>query len=115
MSAPVELIICPLCGAEIHRHVAGLVETRIRLPSRTPYLTSAGMMLAEMAEQEKRKEIELVERDCVDHYQSRHSLRLSLWRRLGWAWLMRWPTRKMDGPGLGREVFDPIRFIKAAK
>ncbi len=85
------------------------------MPSRTRQAKAAMEILAEMAEEETRQEIEAAERACVDHYRTDHSLRLSLWRRLGWAWLMRWPMRKWREPGLGRTVLDPVRFIKATK
>jgi hypothetical protein len=107
----VELVVCPLCRAEIHRHVAGPVETRISLPSRTKSGGDAIGMLIENARLEQEKEILLCEQACVGHYRDRHRLRLSLWRRFGWAWLMRWPT-KQPVPHLGHDLFDPVQFIK---
>ncbi len=109
-----ELVFCPLCRVEMHRHVAGKVEMRIKLPSRTTQGASAMTMLGEQARAEHEAEMAACERDCVAHYEQRHSLRLRLWRRLGWAWLMRWPTRD---PALGFDqiAIEPLQFVTKQK
>jgi hypothetical protein len=109
----IELVICPLCGSEIYRHVGGRVETRIKIPSRIPQAVNVMNLLAYMARQETEQETALVERACEDHYRAHHRLRIELWRRLGWTWLMRWPQRKPKKPlRLDQDLVDPVRFIK---
>lgn len=106
-----EVVICPLCRGEIHRHVAGKVETKISLPSRTRSGGNALAMLMETARREQEKEMMLCEQACVSHYQAHHRLRFSVWRRVGWKWLLRWPTKKPhELPG--QQIFDPVQFIK---
>lgn len=108
----VELVICPLCRAEIHRHVAGRVETKMRLPSRTTQGGNAMQMLAEMARREHEDELALCEQACVNHYQARHRIRFSLWHRFHRTWLLNWPGRKPRAPLPGQAIFDPLEFIK---
>lgn len=109
----VEVVICPLCRVEIHRHIGGEVITRARVPSRSGQGAAvlAQMLLDAIAEQDAERAA--AERDCTEHYQARHRVRLWSWRRLGWTWLMRWPTRKQpEFPAFGQIAFDPVRFIK---
>lgn len=109
----IELIICPLCRAEIHRHVAAPVTTKIRIPSRSSAAYQGDVMtrLAAMVEDERMAEMRAAEESCADHYHDRHRLRVSLWRRFGWTWLMTWPTRKPKDAPPGYEAVDPLLFI----
>ena len=68
-------------------------------------------MMFQAAQAEREEELAACERACTEHYLAQHRLRLRLWRRLGWAWLMRWPTREPRALAVGQTAFDPVRFI----
>lgn len=108
----VEIVVCPLCRSEIHRHVSGRVVTRMKLPSRTTQGANALTMLTMAAMAEREEELAACERACTAHYWSEHRLRVRLWRRLGWSWLMRWPTRDpLKSSAFGQTQMYP-RFVK---
>jgi hypothetical protein len=101
-----EVIWCPICGKEIHRHSTERIKVRARVPSRDT--RGASPLLTEMvrdADYEHQRRVKAAEDACVAHYETRHRLRLRLWRRLRWKWLMNrgWPWVKPPD-------FEPYRF-----
>lgn len=109
----IEVIVCPLCRAEIHRHTAGPVTTKVRIPSSTTAAHIGDVMaaLAESAERERLEELAAVQMACVDHYQERHRLRISLWGWLGWNWLMTWPRRRPKPLPPQCRSIGPLEFV----
>jgi hypothetical protein len=101
-----EVIYCGICKKEIFRHSAEPVVSRGRTSSRAPSAQSAALLTEMMidAENAHQQMLARAEQACTEHFQERHALRLRLWKRMQWKWLMqqRWPW----GGHKGAEKFD---------
>ena len=99
-----EIIICPICREQIHHNYSSPIYSRGRVSSRN-YAAGADMLTAMMmsAEEEHQRMVHAAEEACAAHFQTAHSRRYRLWKRLKWNWLIqrRWPWRKVSG-----ELFD---------
>jgi hypothetical protein len=100
-----EIIICPICRKEIHRQYAAPIQSRAIMSSRTDPKTASAMLTQMMlaADALHEKIVLDAEEACVEHYRTKHSLRLQLWKRFKWDWIMqrRWPWSRPLG-----ETFD---------
>lgn len=89
-----ELIICPVCGDVVHRHYAAPIRSAGRVSSRD-YAAGSGLLTAMMdqANWEHDQLKAAAECACVEHFEQSHPLRLRLWHRYRWDWIMnrRWP------------------------
>ena len=102
MSEQWEIILCPICREVIHRHYAAPIESRARISSRAP-AGHASNMLTLMMEEANRMHEELVlkaEEACASHFRERHPLRLRLWKKLKWNWVLnrRFPWQRHSAP-----------------
>lgn len=106
----IELVICPLCGGVIHRHLRTQELTKIRR-RRGQDTGDVARMLHQIAERDHARDRARARDVCHAHYLVKHRYRYRLWRRYGWAWLMRWPRRQP--PALVEsEFFEPLEFLE---
>jgi hypothetical protein len=106
-----ETIFCGVCGKTIFSHIATPIVSRAKMPSRDTRGFSP--LLAQMAQDAENTHQEMVksaQEACAEHFRTKHAVRLWLWRRIGWRWLMqrRWPW------GGVRDV-DEFDFSKQAR
>lgn len=103
MSAPREVIVCPLCRSVIHERVAHPITERARVSSRTDPQTAAALLTAMVMDSQKIMDeiVQRAEEACRSHLETKHPRRFRLWQKYGWEWVLlkRWPWSKQFTSG----------------
>jgi hypothetical protein len=110
-----EIIWCPLCGEDIHRHHAAPILSRVSVSSRSSSQQTrsafAGMVEAANALHEEL--VRAAEKACADHFNARHRLRYRAWKRWRRNWLLtyRFPRRPRRD-SVEDTILEPLKFLK---
>lgn len=97
-----EIILCPICRKEIHRHYASPIVSRGTVSSRIDPTMQADFLTQMMLEADRlHEEFALAaEEACTAHMREQHYQRYRLWLRFRWNWLLNgpWPWSRPLSP-----------------
>lgn len=85
-----EILICPVCNEVVWKHKTEPINVRMSIPSRSTQSTHALMLMHQAAEEMYQENVLLpAEEACREHLGAKHRLRLWVWDRYGWTWVLR--------------------------
>ena len=90
-----EILSCPTCGEIVWKHKTDPINVRMSIPSRSDRGSDALMMMHQAAQAMYEENVLIpAEEASRKHFSEKHRLRLWLWERYGWDWILkRWLFR----------------------
>ena len=99
-----ETIVCPICLKTIYTHTTEPIKAKTQVDSRTSMVDQSAILtlLALEVHDTKREMIEAARKAARDHFNAEHRLRVRVWKKFKWAWVMagKYPWTKTSTPTL---------------